>query len=47
MPTTVHFATNRALTGPATDVASYGNDIVPPTDPTAITYAPRSWTTPT
>ena len=39
MLTTVYFATNRALTGPADDWTSYGTDIVAPSDPTAITYA--------
>jgi len=39
MPTTVHFATNRALTGPASDWRSYGTTIVAPSDPTAVTYA--------
>jgi esterase/lipase superfamily enzyme len=39
MPTTVYFATNRALTGPASDWQSYGAGIVAPSDPTAITYA--------
>jgi esterase/lipase superfamily enzyme len=39
MPTTVYFATNRALTGPARDWRSYGTGIVTPSDPTAITYA--------
>src|SRR5438309_624150 len=39
MLTTVYFATNRALEGPATDWTSYGTNIVAPSDPTAITYA--------
>jgi esterase/lipase superfamily enzyme len=39
MLTTVYFATNRALTGPAEDVANYGTGIVTPSDPSAITYA--------
>ncbi len=39
MFTTVHFATNRALTGPADDWRSYGTGIVAPSDPSAITYA--------
>jgi esterase/lipase superfamily enzyme len=39
MPTTVYFATNRALTGPASDWRSYGTGIVAPTDAGAITYA--------
>src|SRR5258706_583920 len=39
MPTTVYFATNRALTGPANDWRSYGTTIVAPSDPTAVTYA--------
>ena len=38
MPITVHFATNRALTGPVDQVTSYGTGIVAPTDPTAMTY---------
>jgi esterase/lipase superfamily enzyme len=38
MPITVHFATNRALTGPADQVASYSAGIVAPTDPTAVVY---------
>jgi len=37
--TTVYFATNRALTGPADDWTSYGADIVTPSDPSVITYA--------
>src|SRR5215212_2092114 len=39
MFTTVHFATNRALTGPANDWRNYGSTIVAPSDPTAMTYA--------
>jgi esterase/lipase superfamily enzyme len=39
MPTTVHFATNRKLTGPPEDWRSYGTDIVAPSDPGAVTYA--------
>ncbi|MBS0561050.1 MAG: alpha/beta hydrolase [Proteobacteria bacterium] len=39
MPITVQFATNRALTGPAERLESYSADIVPPTDPAAVTYA--------
>ena len=38
MPTTVHFATNRLLTGPADTPASYGDDIVTPSSPTEVTY---------
>lgn len=38
MSVTVHFATNRVLSGAAEDWRSYGNGIVSPTDPTAITY---------
>src|ERR1041385_2794419 len=38
MPTTVYFATNRAVAGSATDYHSYSESIVSPTDPTAITY---------
>jgi len=36
---TVYFATNRVATGPTIDWRSYGTDIVPPTDPSQITYA--------
>jgi esterase/lipase superfamily enzyme len=36
--TTVYFATNRALSGDPTAVASYTTDIVTPSDPSAITY---------
>jgi esterase/lipase superfamily enzyme len=39
MLTTVHFATNRALTGAAEDWRSYGAGIVAPTDAGAISYA--------
>ncbi len=36
---TVYFATNRTLTGPADQLASYGStNAVSPTDPTAVTY---------
>lgn len=38
MTTTVYFATNRVIAGPAEDYHSYGNGIVAPTDPTAVTY---------
>lgn len=38
MPATVHFATNRVLTGAPDNTASYSTDIVAPTDPTQITY---------
>lgn len=38
MPTTVHFATNRLLTGPADALASYGNGIVTPSSPAEVTY---------
>jgi hypothetical protein len=37
--TTVYFATNRVLNGPAEDGKSYGTNIVSSSDPTAITYA--------
>jgi esterase/lipase superfamily enzyme len=37
-PTTVYFATNRALTGPDDRVGSYSDEIVSPADPMAITY---------
>jgi len=39
MLTTVYFATNRRLEGPATDWTSYTTNIVAPSDPNAITYA--------
>jgi esterase/lipase superfamily enzyme len=39
MLTTVYFATNRALEGPATDWTSYGANIVAPSDPSQMTYA--------
>jgi esterase/lipase superfamily enzyme len=39
MPTTVYFATNRVVNGPAADWRSYGEGIVPPSNPAAITYA--------
>ncbi len=39
MATTVHFATNRILTGSADQWQSYGAGIVSPSDPTAMTYA--------
>ena len=35
---TVHFATNRVLTGPAEQVTSYSASAVSPSDPTAVTY---------
>ena len=38
MRTTVHYASNRKLSGAPDSVASYGDEIVPPPDPTAITY---------
>jgi esterase/lipase superfamily enzyme len=38
MTATVYFATNRVIAGPAEDYRSYGNGIVAPTDPTAVTY---------
>lgn len=38
MPVTVHFATNRVLTGPADDWRSYGDDIIGP-DPGNTLYA--------
>src|SRR5579872_1869393 len=37
-PTTVYFATNRLLTGPPEQLASYSEDIAPPSDPTVVTY---------
>ncbi|MBV9827942.1 MAG: alpha/beta fold hydrolase [Alphaproteobacteria bacterium] len=39
MLTTVYFATNRAISGAATDWRSYGSTIVSPSDPNAILYA--------
>ena len=39
MLTTVYFATNRTLSGPAEEWQSYGTGIVAPSDPTRITYA--------
>jgi esterase/lipase superfamily enzyme len=36
--TTVYFATNRRIAGAAEDYRNYGDAIVPPTDPTALTY---------
>ena len=38
MPTTVFFATNRSLAGPADQLSSYSASIVSPTDPQALTY---------
>jgi esterase/lipase superfamily enzyme len=38
MTTTVYFATNRVVSGPAEDYRNYGNGIVAPTDPTAVTF---------
>jgi esterase/lipase superfamily enzyme len=38
MATTVYFATNRKVTRSPEDYHSYGDSIVAPTDPTAITY---------
>jgi esterase/lipase superfamily enzyme len=39
MPTTVSFATNRVVTGSASDWRNYGISIVVPSDPTVMTYA--------
>jgi esterase/lipase superfamily enzyme len=39
MATTVYFATNRVASGPAQSWQSYQANIVPPSDPTAVTYA--------
>jgi esterase/lipase superfamily enzyme len=39
MPTTVYFATNRALNGPPEQLPSYGTAIAAPSDPNAVTYA--------
>jgi esterase/lipase superfamily enzyme len=38
MPVTVYFATNRVLGGPPDQLGSYGEDVVAPSDPTAVTY---------
>jgi len=38
MARTVYFTTNRVITGDATDYKSYGESIIPPSDPTQITY---------
>jgi esterase/lipase superfamily enzyme len=38
MARTVYFVTNRAVTGDPTQWQSYGTDIVPPADPSALTY---------
>ena len=38
MATTVHFATNRALSGPPDQLRSYGSSVVAPSDPNAVTY---------
>ena len=35
---TVYFATNRVLTGPADQLASYSSSVVAPSDPTVVTY---------
>jgi esterase/lipase superfamily enzyme len=35
---TVYFATNRVMTGPADQLASYSSNLVAPSDPTAVTY---------
>lgn len=35
---TVHFATNRVLTGPADQLTSYSSSVVAPSDPTVVTY---------
>lgn len=39
MPSTVYFATNCQLTGPAEQIASYSSRIVSPSEPMAVTYA--------
>jgi esterase/lipase superfamily enzyme len=39
MPTTVYFATNRAVAGSPSDWRNYGSSVVAPSDPTAMTYA--------
>ena len=38
MPATVYFATNRVISGPATDYRNYSSKIVSPTNLAAITY---------
>ncbi len=38
MATTVYFATNRIISGPAADYRNYSHHIVSPSDPNAITY---------
>lgn len=38
MPTTVHFITNRVLSGAADNVASYAARIQPPSDPAGLVY---------
>jgi esterase/lipase superfamily enzyme len=38
MATTVYFATNRMLSGPADQLSSYGDSVVAPADPNAVTY---------
>src|SRR3954468_20531409 len=38
MPTTVYFATNRVLRGPADQLSSYGDSVVGPANPNAVTY---------
>ena len=38
MPTTVYFATNRALNGPPEQLQSYTTNIAAPSDPAAVTY---------
>jgi esterase/lipase superfamily enzyme len=39
MPITVHFATNRLVTGSPNQVHSYSTDVVSPSNPAAVTYA--------
>src|SRR4051794_19891488 len=39
MPTTVYFASNRVITGPASQWQNYSADIVAPVDPSKIRYA--------
>ena len=38
MATTVYFATNRVLSGPADQLSSYGDSVVAPANPNAVTY---------
>ena len=42
MATTVYFATNRVLSGPADQLSSYGDSVVAPRTPTLSPTAPPS-----